>query len=119
MMKIKAQAKWLKIPPRKLGRVAEIIRGLKALEAMQLLQFMPQKGARILAKLLNSAIANAKNNFKLAEESLKVDQAFANQALTMKRWQPRARGRVNPKRKRTSHLTIWLIAENNDSEEKK
>lgn len=118
-MKIKAQAKWLKIPPRKLGRVAEIIRGLSAIEAMKLLKFMPQKGARMLAKVLNSAIANATNNYKLAKESLKVDQAFANQAITMKRWQPRARGRVNPKRKRTSHLTVWLVAKNNDSEEKK
>ncbi|MDD5382190.1 MAG: 50S ribosomal protein L22 [Candidatus Margulisbacteria bacterium] len=107
-MKIIAQAKWVKIAPRKLGRVAEVVRGKLALEALQLLKFMPQKGARILEKVIKSAVANAKNNYKLAEESLIVNQTFVNKGITMKRWQPRARGRIFPIFKRTSHVTVWL-----------
>jgi large subunit ribosomal protein L22 len=110
MAKVKAQAKWVKISPRKLGRVAEVVRGKPALEALQLLKFMPQKGARILEKVIKSAVANAKNNYKLAEESLVITEAYANKGVTMRRWQPRARGRIFPINKRSSHLTVWVGA---------
>jgi large subunit ribosomal protein L22 len=107
-MKIKSQAKWLRISPRKLGRVATVVRGRKAFEALQLLSFMPQKGARILEKVIKSAIANAKNNYKLAEESLVVVEAFANKAVNLKRFKPRARGRADSILKRTSHVTVFV-----------
>jgi large subunit ribosomal protein L22 len=108
MTKVKAQAKNIKISPRKLGRVAEIVRGKLAFEALELLRFMPQKGARILEKTIKSAVANAKNNYKLAEETLLISEAYANKSITMRRWQPRARGRIFPINKRSSHLTVWV-----------
>lgn len=94
--------------PRKIGRVMEVIRGKQAVEALALLQLMPQKGARIIAKVLKSAIANATNNFKLAKEELVVDQAFANKGIVMKRWKAKSRGRAGSIMKRTSHVTVLL-----------
>ncbi|MFH1347900.1 MAG: 50S ribosomal protein L22 [Candidatus Margulisiibacteriota bacterium] len=108
MMKVKAQVRWVRIGPRKLARVVDIVRGKPAVEALALLRFMPQKGARILAKVLASAVANAKNNYKLAEEGLIVAEAYVNKGITMRRWQARARGRVNPINKKTSHLTVFV-----------
>jgi len=114
MRKIKAKSKWVRSSPRKIQRVAELIRGKSASEAMTILKFMPQKGARVLEKVLKSAIANAKNNYKLNEATLVVDEAFATKGVTMKRFQPRARGRAFPIKKRSSHVTVNLI----NSEEK-
>jgi large subunit ribosomal protein L22 len=108
MTKVKAQAKWVKISPRKLGRVLELVRGKLAVEALRWLNFMPQKGARILEKVVKSALANAKNNYKLAEGDLIITEAYVNKGITMRRWQPRARGRINPINKRTSHVTVWV-----------
>ncbi|KPJ69837.1 hypothetical protein AMJ44_01865 [candidate division WOR-1 bacterium DG_54_3] len=108
MIKVKAQAKWIKISPRKLGRVLELVRGKLAVEALRLLGFMPQKGARILEKVVKSALANAKNNYKLGEGDLLVTEAYVNKGITMRRWQPRARGRIDPVKKRTSHVTVWV-----------
>lgn len=108
MTKVKAQAKWIRIGPRKLARVLEIVRGKPALEALTLLKFMPQKGARIIEKTIMSAVANAKNNYKMDETQLMITEAFANKAIVMKRMQPRARGRGFPINKRTSHLTVFV-----------
>jgi large subunit ribosomal protein L22 len=108
MTKVKAQAKWLKIAPRKLDRVTKLIRGKFAAEALMLLKFLPQKGARLLEKVVKSAMANAKNNYKLDENKLKILEAFVNKAVNMKRIQPRARGRAFPILKRSSHLTVWV-----------
>ena len=73
------------------------------------LKFMPQKGARILERVVKSAVANAKNNYKLEESNLVVCEAYVNKGITMRRWQARARGRVFPINKRTSHLTVWVM----------
>jgi large subunit ribosomal protein L22 len=110
MTKIKAKSRWIRIAPRKLNRVAEVVRGKLALEALDTLKLMPQKGARILEKVIKSAVANAENNFKLVKESLIVDEAYVNKAIAMKRWRARARGRVNTILKRNSHLTVSLIS---------
>lgn len=110
MTKAKAQAKWVRISPRKLGRVVEVVRGEFALRALEMLKFMPQKGARILEKVVKSAIANAKNNYKMDEDKLVITEAFVNKGITMKRWQARARGRAFPIFKRSSHVTVWLSA---------
>ncbi len=108
MTKAKAQAKWVRISPRKLARVLEVVRGELALRALEILKFMPQKGARILEKVVKSAVANAKNNYKLEEGNLVISEAFVNKGITMKRWQARARGRAFPIFKRTSHVTVWV-----------
>jgi large subunit ribosomal protein L22 len=108
MTKVKAQVKWVRIAPRKLGRVTELVRGKPAVEALALLRFMPQKGARILENVLKSAVANARNNYKLTEQNLVITEAYVNKGITMRRWQAKARGRIHPLQKRTSHLTVWL-----------
>jgi len=108
MSKVKAKTSWVRISPRKLDRVVKLVRGMQAKEALQMLKLMPQKGAKILAKVIQSAIANAKHNYKLAEEGLVISEAFANKGMDLKRWQPVSRGRVHPILKRSSHLTVWL-----------
>lgn len=108
MTEVKSKVKWVKIGPRKLDRVVKLVRGLPAAEAIARLRFMPQKGARILEKVIKAAVANAKNNHKLAEEGLIISQAYVNKGIIMKRWRPRARGRVNTIFKRTSHLTVCV-----------
>jgi large subunit ribosomal protein L22 len=108
MTKVKAQARWVRISPRKLARVVEVVRGESALRALDILKFMPQKGARILEKVVKSAIANARNNYKLDEGKLIIRDAFVNKGIIMRRWQPRARGRAFPILKRTSHVTVWV-----------
>lgn len=105
---VKAKFKWVKSSPRKVQRVMDVVRGKKAVEAMTLLKFMPQKAARILEKALFSAMANAKNNHKLKEELLFISEVYANKGFVMKRWQPRARGRAFPIKKPTSHVTVCL-----------
>lgn len=113
MTRVKAEAKWVKSSHRKINRVAEILRGVPALKALDLLKFMPQKGARILEQVVKSAIANAKNNFKMKEETLVVTEAYANQGVKMKRWQAKARGRVAPLVKKTCHVTIMVEEKEN------
>ncbi len=117
MMEVKSKAKWVKIAPRKLGRVVELVRGKLALSALQMLRFMPQKGARILEKAIKSAVANAKANFKMAEEGLIISEAYVNKAVTTKRFSPRARGRMFPIQTRTSHLTVTVKAAEKKSKE--
>lgn len=110
MTLIKARASWVKSSDRKLSRVMELIRGKSAAEAQVILKFLPQKGARLIAKVLKSAIANAKHNYKLSEDGLIIHEIFANKGIIMKRFQPRAKGRAYPIKKRTSHITVSLIS---------
>ena len=105
---VKAQAKWIRISPRKARKVLALVRKKPASEALRLLKFMSQKGARIVEKVIKSAIANAKNNYKLDEAKLVVDTAYIDEGPIFKRWQPRARGRAYPIKKRTSHVTVFL-----------
>jgi large subunit ribosomal protein L22 len=108
MKQVKAKVKWVKSSARKIQRVLDLVRGKSAAEAMTILKFMPQKGARIVEKVLKSAVANARNNNKMEEAGLVVSEAYANKGTSMKRWQPRARGRAFPIKKRTSHVTICV-----------
>ena len=110
MNEIIAKAKWVKSGDRKIGRVMELVRGKSAAEAMIILKFLPQKAARIVEKVLKSAIANAKNNFKLDEKALVIKEVYANKGIIMKRFQPRARGRAFPIKKKTSHVTVCLTS---------
>ena len=105
---VKAEAKWVRISPRKVKRVTDLIRGKSVREALALLKFMPHKGARLLVKVIKSAAANAKNNYKLKEEGLFVAQVYATKGLTFTRFQPRARGRMDSIKKRSSHIRVYL-----------
>lgn len=108
MTQARARVKWVKSSPRKIQRVIDLLRGKPAAEALAILKFMPQKGARILEKVIKSAMANAKNNYKMDEATLVIHEIYANKGVIMRRWQPRARGRAFPILKRSSHVTVCL-----------
>ena len=105
-MQAKAIAKYVRISPLKVNFICKEIRGNQVDEALAILKFTPKKGARILEKVLNSAIANAEHNFGLNREDLFVSQAYANNAPVMKRWRPKAKGMAYPILKRSSHVGV-------------
>lgn len=105
-MEARAIAKYVRISPLKVNYICKEIRGKHVDEALTILRFTPKKGARILEKVLNSAIANAENNFNLNRDNLYVKDAFANDGPTFKRWRPKARGMAYPILKRTSHIGV-------------
>jgi large subunit ribosomal protein L22 len=111
MSKVKAQSKWVRIGARKLMLVAKLVRNKHPQEALDFLKLMPQKSARVVEKVIKSAMANATNNYKMDASKLKISQAFANYGKGMKRFAARARGRSSIVMKSTSHLTIWLSSE--------
>lgn len=106
-METKAQAKYIRIAPRKVQVIVPAIKGRKVEEAIALLQFLPRKGARILNRVLHSAVANAGQN-KVDIDTLVVKKILVDKGPTLKRWMPRAMGRATPILKRTSHITVIL-----------
>lgn len=104
----KAVAKYVRISPRKVQLVINLIRGMKVQEAKAVLQATPNGATEPVQKLLDSAIANAENNMNLNSDSLFVAEVYADQGPTLKRFRPRAQGRATRIRKRTSHITIIL-----------
>ena len=100
----------------KMREVVRQIQGLPALQAQAVLKFVPRKGARLVAKTLDSAIANAENNNNLKAENLRVIEAVAGAATTIKRFTPKARGSAGPTLKRGCHIKIVLSDGNEDGE---
>jgi large subunit ribosomal protein L22 len=107
-MDVQATAKYLPISPQKLRLVLNEVRGQKAVDAMNLLQFMPQKGAELTVKVLKSAMANAENNFELDPEDMYISAIHADEGPRRPWRRFGARGRFKPIVRRTSHLTITL-----------
>ena len=107
-MEIKAIAKYIRVSPRKIRLLMREIQGKKVGEALNILTFAPQKGAPILRKLVNSAIANASQRPDTDVDSFFIKHIFADEGPMLKRFRPRAMGRATRIRKRTSHLTIIL-----------
>ena len=105
-MEARAIAKYIRISPLKVNFICKEIRGKQVDEALTILQFTPKKGARELAKVLNSAVANAENNLSLDRENLYVSDAYANDGPQMKRWRPKAKGMAYPILKRSSHIGV-------------
>jgi large subunit ribosomal protein L22 len=105
---VRAEAKWVRISPRKARLVAEHIRGRSVPEARAVLAFTSREAARALEKVLHSAVSNAEANHGLAEESLYIKAAYVDGGPVLKRWRARARGRVARIRKRTCHITVLL-----------
>ena len=103
---VKAIARYVRLAPRKIRLVTDLIRGKAVTEARTILQFTPKRAARTVAKVLDSAIANAENNQDLDAETLVVHKVFVDEGPTLKRWTPRARGRASAIRRRTSHVTV-------------
>ena len=106
----KATARMVRIPARKARLVIDLIRGKKVADALGILKFTPRKGAYLIEKVLNSAIANAENNFDLDVEDLYVSESYVNEGPSLKRFRPRANGSSSPINKRTSHITIVVSA---------
>jgi len=95
----------------KMREVVRQIQGLPAVQAQAILQVVPRKGARVVAKTLKSAIANAENNNKANIETLIIKEAVAQTATTLKRFTPKARGSAGPILKRNCHVKIVLTDE--------
>jgi len=107
-MKVRAQAKWVRTSARKARLVLDHIRGRSVPEARTILAFTQRAAATDIEKVLRSAVANAEANHGLDGDDLVVEAAYADEGPTLKRWKPRARGRVNRIRKRTCHVTLIL-----------
>lgn len=105
-MEAKAHLKYARISPRKVKIVLDLIRGKDAAMAMAILKNTPRSASEYLIKLLNSAIANAENNFHMDPSKLYVAECYANAGPTLKRIMPRAKGSADRILKRTSHVTI-------------
>ena len=109
-MVAKAHARYLRISPRKVKIVADLIRGKSLPQATGILLTTPKAASEPLLKLLNSAAANAENNHKMDPEKLYVQSCFVDAGPILKRGQPRAHGRMYRINKRTSHITV-VVAE--------
>jgi len=109
-MEVRAVAKDTGVSPRKLRRLVDMVRGKKVDEALTTLKFTKTPTARVVAKVVKSAAANAENNFQMSPSDLKIVKIFADEARTLKRYRPRARGRASPILKRSSHITV-IVAE--------
>ena len=108
VISVRAQARWVRMSARKARIVLEHVRGRTVPEARTVLAFTPRAAAVEIDRVLRSAVANAESVHALDGDELRITEAFADEGPTLKRWQPRARGRVNRIRKRTCHITIIL-----------
>lgn len=107
-MEVKASLNNIRIAPRKVRLVSNLIKGMKAPEAQAQLSFLVKKPAPMILKLLNSACANAKNNFNIETNNLFIKKITVEGGPTLKRWMPRAQGRATPIMKRTSSIKLIL-----------
>ena len=116
-MEAKAIEKFIRISPRKLRYVADVVRNKSVEEAVDILTFTPKKAASILKKAVESAAANATENHEMEEDGLFIARIMVNEGPILKRFRPRARGRATRIRKRTSHLTV-VVSDGKEEEAK-
>lgn len=107
-MEVKAKAKFIRMSPKKVRLVANLVREEEVEKALSLLKFSKKAAAQPLIKLINSAMANAVNNFELEKSNLYIKEIKVDEGSVLKRWLPRAYGRATPIRKRSSHISIIL-----------
>ncbi len=110
-MEVKANLKYLRIAPRKVRLLADLIRGKKIERARTLLKFSLKRGSQPLIKLLEGAIANARHNFQLEEKGLWISEIKVDEGPKLKRWRARARGRAAEIQKKTCHVSLILSGE--------
>ena len=108
MAEARAVAKYIRIAPRKVKVVVDLIKGKGLDEAIAILRLTPKRASRVVEKVILSAAANAQHNLDMNRGDLVVAEAFVGEGPTMKRWHPRQRGRAFPILKRTSHVTVVL-----------
>ena len=106
----RAQARYAHMGPRKARRVIDLVRGMKATDALDVLKFDPHAASEDVYKVLASAMANAEHNDHLDRDSLWISEAYVDEGPTLKRFRPRAQGRAYRVRKRTSHITVVVEA---------
>ena len=107
-MEAKAIAKYVRMSPSKIKPVTDLVRGKDLNEALTILKFTPGRGAELVEKVVQSAAANAENNFDMNPDELYVAEVYANQGPTMKRFRAGAQGRASMILKRTSHIGVTL-----------
>jgi large subunit ribosomal protein L22 len=105
-MEAKAHARYIRISPRKVRLVVDLIRGKEVGEAISILRHTPKAASPVVEKLLNSAVANAEHNYSMDPNRLYISQAYVNEGPILKRFRPRARGSAARINKRTSHITL-------------
>lgn len=103
-----AKARYIRLTPRKARLVADLVRNKDAEQALNILEFTNKKAARLILKVLNSAVANAVNNFDMDEEKLYVSKIMIDEGPMLKRIKPRAMGRADIIQKKTSHITVCV-----------
>lgn len=107
-MEVSATAKNIKVSPRKVRLILRELPGKRVEEALTLLRYLPSPHAREVAKVVKSAAANAENNYQLSPEDLIIKKAVAGDAMRLKRYRARPRGRVGRILKRYSHITVTV-----------
>ncbi|MGB9802958.1 MAG: 50S ribosomal protein L22 [Desulfofundulus sp.] len=105
-MEARAVARHVRISPRKVRQVVDLIRGKSVREALAILRFTPKRAAVPVAKVIKSAAANAEHNYDMNPDNLYIAAAYVDQGPTWKRYQARAMGRADLLRRRTSHITV-------------
>ena len=110
-IEVKAVAKYTRISPRKVRKISGAVKGKPVEDALNILQFMPQKAAYLLEKVIRSAVANADQNEGIDIDDLVVRNVLTDEGPTLKRFRARARGRGTRILKRTSHITVVLAEE--------
>ena len=110
-MEVAAQLRYARISPQKCRLVADLVRGQSVAKALQTLAFSPKKGARIVKKVLESAIANAEHNHGADVDELKISSVYVDEAPSFRRFRARAKGRGTRNIKRNSHITVKVSDE--------
>ena len=107
-MEVKAIAKYVRISPTKVRKAAKVVKGKRVEDALSVLGFMPQRSAKILGKVIRSAVANAVQRPDIEVDNLSITNVVVDQGPSLKRFRPRAMGRATRILKRTSHITVIL-----------
>jgi large subunit ribosomal protein L22 len=107
-MEVKAVAKYVRVSPTKVRKVARAVKGKSVEEALNALGFMPHRSAHVLGKIIRSALANAEQKPNIEVDNLSIANILVNQGPSLKRFRPRAMGRATRILKRTSHITVVL-----------
>lgn len=105
-MEVRATAKGLRVSPKKARLVVDVVRGKSASEALAILRFMPSPTARVVSRVVKSAVANAENNYQMAPADLRVTKAYVDDGARMKRMRCGGRGRASRIIRRLSHITV-------------
>ena len=114
---VKSVAKYVRIAPRKVRIVMDLIRGKDVADAFAILKFTPKRGSGLIEKVLKSAVANAENNFDMDADNLVVSKCFVDQGPTLKRIHPRSRGQAFSILKHTSHITVIVSEKEKEQKE--